>query len=405
MAPQLCLAHGGERQRRLPGDELVPQPAGMITHAITIDAPRAAIWPWLVQMGSGRAGWYAYDHIDNGGTPSARRIVAELQHVAAGDVMPWLPGARDGFIVGDVVPEQALVLGVPLQSASKTSPPALRASWTLVLEPLGQERTRLLARSRIARNWLAPQINAPAAPKQPAAIERVYALLAQLPGPLMLLIARFGHYLMESRMLRGIKRRAEQSGTQGRIKSSVPSIRVLHAINPTVTALLRSPLHGLLSGSTCLLSFTGRRTGKRLTIPVGYTRYGDTLTIFSSRSWWKNLRGGASVEVLLQGRRYRGWAVATDSPEAVMSAVEQTIASYGRKAAGWKIGIRLDTSPPPTQEQIAAAMHGRVVIHIRLAGALADQGALVPACGPSGAGPEYNAGAAAARSGARLPRC
>jgi hypothetical protein len=194
---------------------------GAITHAITIDTPPGAVWPWLVQMGSGRAGWYAYDQIDNGGMPSARRIIPELQHVAAGDVMPWLPGARDGFVVRDVVPERALVLVEPLQSvtadssaASDASFSALRASWALVLEPLDHGRTRLITRGRLAREWLAPQAADSAASRKPLFIERVYSLLARMPWPLMLLAAGFGHYLMESRMLRGIKRRAERRSAQ-----------------------------------------------------------------------------------------------------------------------------------------------------------------------------------------------
>src|SRR5919201_997478 len=96
---------------------------------------------------------------------------------------------------------------------------------------------------------------------------------------------------------------------QTRIRSSVPSVRVLHAINPFVSAILRSPLHGLLSTQLMLLTYTGRKSGKRYTIPVGYARDGETLVVFSSRSWRRNLRGGAPVEVLLQGRRYTGTAV------------------------------------------------------------------------------------------------
>src|SRR5207249_9479955 len=93
---------------------------------------------------------------------------------------------------------------------------------------------------------------------------------------------------------------------QARIRSSVPSMRVLHMINPFVAAILRSPLHGLLSKQVMLLTYTGRKTGKRYTIPVGYTRDGETLVVFSSRTWRRNLRGDAPVEVRLQGRRYTG---------------------------------------------------------------------------------------------------
>jgi hypothetical protein len=217
MALELCRASGEERRRRLPGDELVPHPRRAFTHAITIDALPEAVWPWIVQMGSGRAGWYAYDRIDNGGAPSARRIVPELQHVAVGDVMPALPGAKDAFIVSEVVPERALVLVVPLGPAAAgsaaergSSASVPRVNWAFVLEPLDLGRTRLITRNRISRDMFASQGSHPVTPGGPAFIERVYGLMAKMPWSLLLPVAGFGHYLMASRMLRGIKRRAER---------------------------------------------------------------------------------------------------------------------------------------------------------------------------------------------------
>lgn len=88
-----------ERARNLPGDGLVAGPAVAATHAVTIRRSRHAVWPWLVQMGAGRAGWYSYDFIDNGGHRSADRILPELQDIAVGSLLPALPGATDGFFV------------------------------------------------------------------------------------------------------------------------------------------------------------------------------------------------------------------------------------------------------------------------------------------------------------------
>ncbi len=85
--------------------------------------------------------------------------------------------------------------------------------------------------------------------------------------------------------------------TRARIKSSVPSLRVLHAINPVVGAILRSPLHRLLSDRLVLLTYRGRKTGKRYTIPVGYAREGDALVVPSAHAWWRSLRWGAPVTV------------------------------------------------------------------------------------------------------------
>jgi hypothetical protein len=101
-----------ESMQALPGDGLV-RDADTVMNAITIAAPPERVWPWLAQMGSGRAGWYAYDSVDNDGRPSATAISPDLQHIKAGDVLPSLPGAEDSFVVAAVEPEVDLVLTVP----------------------------------------------------------------------------------------------------------------------------------------------------------------------------------------------------------------------------------------------------------------------------------------------------
>ena len=151
------------------------------------------------------------------------------------------------------------------------------------------------------------------------------------------------------------------------IRSSVPSMRVLRFINPFVSMILRSPLHRVLSSRVLLLTYTGRKTGKQFTIPVGYTREGDTLTLFSSKSWYKNLRGGGCcVAIHLQGRGQTGLAEVMEERAAVLEAAEHLVAEYGLKEAGQRIGLALDISPPPTTDELAAAMEGRVVMRIIL---------------------------------------
>jgi pimeloyl-ACP methyl ester carboxylesterase len=127
-----------EAMRSLPGDELVADAKIRWNHAITIRAHPADIWPWLVQMGCRRAGWYSYDGLDNGGVPSAERIVPELQRVQVGDILPMTPKAQDRFVVRVVKPDRALVLGDN----------AGQMSWAFVLEPVDETSTRLITRSR-----------------------------------------------------------------------------------------------------------------------------------------------------------------------------------------------------------------------------------------------------------------
>jgi len=75
MALATCFATAVERRRSLSSDGMLPDPIFASTHAITINAPPERVWPWIAQMGGGLAGWYSWDGIDNGGTPSSKSIV------------------------------------------------------------------------------------------------------------------------------------------------------------------------------------------------------------------------------------------------------------------------------------------------------------------------------------------
>jgi len=95
----------------MPGDALLPDAAGQPTHGITIGACPEQIWPWLLQLGCERGGYYAYDLLDNGGVRSARQIRPELQSLAIGQVLPASPKSKDDFQVLAIEPERALILG------------------------------------------------------------------------------------------------------------------------------------------------------------------------------------------------------------------------------------------------------------------------------------------------------
>ena len=85
-----------EVARLLPGDGDVPQPTFNATRAVTIAARPDEIWPWLIQIGVTRAGWYGYDWLANLGHPSAERILPEFQRLAGGDVLPPRPHGTQG---------------------------------------------------------------------------------------------------------------------------------------------------------------------------------------------------------------------------------------------------------------------------------------------------------------------
>ena len=178
-----CLTWGArdaEVAAKLPGDELLPDAGLVTTRAVTIDALPAAIWPWLVQMGSGRGGAYTYDWIENLlglDMHSADEILPRYQDLRVGDELPMGPG-RPGMTVEVLDPPRTLAVRLADQNWV----------WIFALVPEG-ESTRLISRNRIATSALPPAA-------------RLFYTVFMEPGSLV----------MERKMLLGIKQRAERTG-------------------------------------------------------------------------------------------------------------------------------------------------------------------------------------------------
>src|SRR5512139_1483627 len=133
-----------DTERPLPGDELVVSPHWNATRAVTIAAKPSEIWPWLLQIGWGRAGWYGYDWADNGFKPSSWEILPEYQDLAIGKKFPMSPVTA---MVCAAFEEGRWMLW-------RNSPEA--GTWLWYLEPLDEDHTRLITRMRDRYHWLKP---------------------------------------------------------------------------------------------------------------------------------------------------------------------------------------------------------------------------------------------------------
>jgi hypothetical protein len=165
----------------MPGDKLVPKASLQATWAITIDAPPALVWPWIVQMGYQRAGFYTYDLLDNAGVDSADRILEQYQPPRIGDWMPMAKRINEttAFKVKAFAINQWLLWAKP------------DSTWAWKLVPLEGGRTRLIARLKQRYAW-------------------------ETPGSAMLtlVLLEFGDFAMMRRVLQGIKARAERLHAQ-----------------------------------------------------------------------------------------------------------------------------------------------------------------------------------------------
>lgn len=136
-------------------------------------------------------------------------------------------------------------------------------------------------------------------------------------------------------------------------------------LNKTMTFILRSPLHGMVSKGILLISFTGRKSGKTYTTPVSYSQVGDEVCIFTHAAWWKNLRGGAPVTLRLQGRDVAGVADAVSQDKAAIAA---GLAAHLRRVSSDAkyYGVTFDAQGNPRPEEVARGAETTVMVKVRL---------------------------------------
>ena len=137
-----------------PGAEVVPDGRRGATMAVTIDASPDQVWPWLVQLGGDRAGWYSWDRLDNAGRPSAREVHPEWQDLAVGDTVKYLTrrhGPVDAWEVAALEPNRFLGLhglsdprGAPLDPRQPRPSTYTEGLWGFRLDERPDGRTRLV---------------------------------------------------------------------------------------------------------------------------------------------------------------------------------------------------------------------------------------------------------------------
>jgi hypothetical protein len=175
-----------ERARPLPGDDLKPDAEYVTTRALTIRAPADAVWPWLVQMGQDRAGFYTHNWVERllqSGIPDTSEIRPEWQHLVVGDLMRTnrdIGGKPMGWPVAAVDPGRSLVV------TSKTMP---SGTYAFVIEPIDAGSSRLIVRDRALWKWS----------------EVPFAALVYEPL----------HAYMETGLISGVRRRAESRSSIG----------------------------------------------------------------------------------------------------------------------------------------------------------------------------------------------
>ncbi len=182
-----------EAERHLPGDELLPEAKLSVTHAVTVSAPASAVWPWLVQLGQGRGGFYSYTWIENlleADIQNTDRVLPEHQSLKVGDQIPLAKGGF-GIPVAILEPQRVLVLHGDTRMGDSPFPDMkpgdyLATMWGFYLDESPDETTRLVERWRC--DWNDNLAN----------------------GLMYGLFMEAGAFIMERKMLLGIKERAER---------------------------------------------------------------------------------------------------------------------------------------------------------------------------------------------------
>lgn len=142
--------------------------------------------------------------------------------------------------------------------------------------------------------------------------------------------------------------------------SAVPAV-----FNRLMSGLLRSPLHGLASRSVMLITFTGRKSGKRYTTPISYLREGDRVVAFSGGRWWRNLAGGAQVKLDIKRQTYWGVAdVVAGDRRAIADGLQAFLREVRSDARFY--GVTYDNDGEPNRGDVDRAAERCVMLIIQL---------------------------------------
>jgi len=168
-----------EIARSMPGDEVLENPTFNATRAVTVEATPDEIWPWIIQIGYRRAGFYSYDILDNDGIPSSERILPQYQALEVGDLIPL---SKSAFVrVAELDPPESMVLVFMVAGTWSN------ATWVWGLYPEDASHTRLVTRLRANARGVRPRV-----------------------------FLDLGEIIMMRKCMLGIKRRAELGGQGAR---------------------------------------------------------------------------------------------------------------------------------------------------------------------------------------------
>jgi proline iminopeptidase len=173
--------------------------------AVTIEAPPRQVWPWLVQMGRDRAGWYSWDRLDNGGVASADRIHPEWQDMSVGDRLLSTSDGEHWFEVAALEPERFLALratfdirGRQFASGGLRPPAYTDSTWSFLLKEFPEQRTRLIVSGY--------------GTGKPRLVQALTSFLVWEPS----------HWIMQHRQFTNLKRRAEREAAGSTPTAAVP---------------------------------------------------------------------------------------------------------------------------------------------------------------------------------------
>jgi hypothetical protein len=144
-----------------------------------------------------------------------------------------------------------------------------------------------------------------------------------------------------------------------------PPAAVLRIVNPVMRRLLRSPLHRAVSKKLMILSVQGRKTDRTIPVVVGRHPVDGQLLVSASGSWRHNLRGGAQVQVTIDGVERTGHAVLEEDPDEVARIYRHLLGNVGLDRAG-DLGLRVNVERLPTTEEIKPAVAQRAIARVQL---------------------------------------